>query len=183
MRSFRWRRQRGWWSYELSWLSRWHMVRNCLDRWGNHLGKVLWYQNIWNCGSAVRELYKNFDILGWRVLLWLTVTEMKMIGKLFELKEGLTWVKEMEVKFLLIMIVISMMMIIDDDCDDCGENTSCNVSIMDSGNLMFPFSISWIGNSPLTITTTFGWRWEMDRRYPNLFHLSCWCRYYSYRSV
>ena len=109
--------------------------------------------------------------------------QMKMIGKLFELKEGLTWVKGMEVKYLLVMIVISMMMIIDDDCDDCGENTSCNVSIMDSGNLMFLFSISWIGNSPLTITTTFGWRWEMDRRYPNLFHLSCWCRYYSYRSV
>ena len=29
----------------------------------------------------------------------------------------------------------------DDDCDDCGDNTSCNVSIIDFENFMFPFSI------------------------------------------
>ena len=29
----------------------------------------------------------------------------------------------------------------DDDCDDCGDNTSCNVSIINCENLMFPFSI------------------------------------------
>ena len=31
-----------------------------------------------------------------RVLLWQTVIEMKMIGKVVELKEGLTWVRKME---------------------------------------------------------------------------------------
>ena len=31
----------------------------------------------------------------------------------------------------------------DDDCDDCGDNTSCNVSIIDFENFMFPFSIRW----------------------------------------
>ena len=30
------------------------------------------------------------------VLLWLTVIEMKMIGKVVELKESLTWVRKME---------------------------------------------------------------------------------------
>ena len=29
----------------------------------------------------------------------------------------------------------------DDDCDDCGDNTSCNVSVINFENLMFPFSI------------------------------------------
>ena len=30
----------------------------------------------------------------------------------------------------------------DNNCDDCGDSTSYNVSIIDSGKLMFPFSIS-----------------------------------------
>ena len=30
----------------------------------------------------------------------------------------------------------------DDDYDDCGDNTSCNVSIINFENLMFPFSIT-----------------------------------------
>ena len=29
----------------------------------------------------------------------------------------------------------------DDNCDVCGDNTSCNVSIIDFENLMFPFSV------------------------------------------
>ena len=29
----------------------------------------------------------------------------------------------------------------DDDCDDCGDRTSCNVSIIKFEKLMFPFSI------------------------------------------
>ena len=29
----------------------------------------------------------------------------------------------------------------DDDCDDCGDIASCNVSIIKFENLMFPFSI------------------------------------------
>ena len=29
----------------------------------------------------------------------------------------------------------------DDDCDNCGDNTSCNASIINFENLMFPFSI------------------------------------------
>ena len=29
----------------------------------------------------------------------------------------------------------------DDDCDDCGDNTSYNVSIINFENFMFPFSI------------------------------------------
>ena len=31
----------------------------------------------------------------------------------------------------------------DDGCDDCGDNTSCNVSIINLENFMFPFSIRW----------------------------------------
>ena len=31
----------------------------------------------------------------------------------------------------------------DDNCDDCGDNTSCNVSIISFENLMFLFSIRW----------------------------------------
>ena len=46
------------------------------------------------------------------VLLWLTVIEMKTIGKVFELKEGLTWVRKMEVVIWSMMIVTSMMMMI-----------------------------------------------------------------------
>ena len=29
----------------------------------------------------------------------------------------------------------------DDDCNDCGDNTSCNVSVTNFENFMFPFSI------------------------------------------
>ena len=49
-----------------------------------------------------------------------------MIGEVVELKEGLTWLRKMEV---------------DDNCDDCGDKTSCNVSVIDFENFMFPFSI------------------------------------------
>ena len=38
------------------------------------------------------------------------------------------------------MIIVASVMMID-DCDDCGDNTSCNVSIVHFENLMFPFSI------------------------------------------
>ena len=31
----------------------------------------------------------------------------------------------------------------DDDCDDCGDNTSCNVLIIIFENMMFPFYIRW----------------------------------------
>ena len=31
----------------------------------------------------------------------------------------------------------------DDDCDDCGDNTSCKISIINFENLMFPFLIMW----------------------------------------
>ena len=31
----------------------------------------------------------------------------------------------------------------DDDWDDCSDNTSCNVSITDFENFIFPFSIRW----------------------------------------
>ena len=46
------------------------------------------------------------------MLLWLTVTEMKIIGEVFELEEGLTWVRKMEMAIRSMMFVISMMMII-----------------------------------------------------------------------
>ena len=46
------------------------------------------------------------------MLLWVTVIEMKMIGKVVELKEGFTWVRKIEVAIRLMMIVTSMMMII-----------------------------------------------------------------------
>ena len=66
--------------------------------------------NVCDFGGAVGELSKNFDVSGWRVLLWPTGIEMKMIGKVFELKEGLTWVRKMEVVIWSMMIVTSMMM-------------------------------------------------------------------------
>ena len=31
----------------------------------------------------------------------------------------------------------------DGDCDDSGDNTSCNISIINFENLLFPFSIRW----------------------------------------
>ena len=31
----------------------------------------------------------------------------------------------------------------DDDCNDCGDNMSCNVSIINFENLLFPFPIRW----------------------------------------
>ena len=66
--------------------------------------------NVCDFGGAVGELSKNFDVSGWRVLLWLTVIEMKMIGKVFELK-GLTWVPKMEVVIRSMMIVTSMVVV------------------------------------------------------------------------
>ena len=69
------------------------------------------------------------------MLLWLTVIEMKMIGT-----EG---------RFDLDKEDRGGNMI-NDDCDkhdddncndDCGDNTSCNVSTINFENLMFPFSI------------------------------------------
>ena len=55
---------------------------------------------------------KWFDILRWTVLLWLTVIviEMKMIAKVFELKEGLTWVRKMEEAIWSMINVTSMIM-------------------------------------------------------------------------
>ena len=55
---------------------------------------------------------KDFGILDWSVSLWLTVIEMKMIRQMLEVKEGLTWVRTMEVAIWSIMNVASMMMII-----------------------------------------------------------------------
>ena len=46
------------------------------------------------------------------MLLWLRVTEVKMIGKVFELKESLIWIRKMEVVIWSMMIVASMMMIL-----------------------------------------------------------------------
>ena len=40
------------------------------------------------------------------MLLWLTVIEMKMIGKVVELKEDLTWVKKMEVAMMMMIVMI-----------------------------------------------------------------------------
>ena len=84
---------------------------------------------------------KDFGILDWSVSLWLTVIEMKMIRQMLEVKEGLTWVRTMEVVIWSIMNVASM--IDDDNCDDCGDNTPCNVSIISFKDLMFPFPIRW----------------------------------------
>ena len=46
------------------------------------------------------------------VSLWLTVIEIKMIGKVVELKEGLTCARKMQVAICSRMIVTSMMMMI-----------------------------------------------------------------------
>ena len=46
------------------------------------------------------------------MLLWLTVIEMKVIGEVVELKEGLTRLRKMEVAILSRMIVTIMMMIV-----------------------------------------------------------------------
>ena len=42
--------------------------------------------------------------------MWLTVIEMNMIGKVFDLK-GFTWLRKMEVVIRLIMVVIIVVMI------------------------------------------------------------------------
>ena len=64
------------------------------------------------------------------MLLWLRVIEMKMIGEVVGLKEDSTRLSKMRVddcdKY-------------DDDCDDCGDNTYCNVSIIDFEIFIFPF--------------------------------------------
>ena len=46
------------------------------------------------------------------MLPWLTVIEIKVIGEVVELKEGLTRLRKMEVAILSRMIVTSMMMIV-----------------------------------------------------------------------
>ena len=55
---------------------------------------------------------------------------MKMIGEVVGLKEDSTRLSKMRVddcdKY-------------DDDCDDCGDNTYCNVSIIDFEIFIFPF--------------------------------------------
>ena len=49
--------------------------------------------NVCDFGGAVGVLWIII-----RVLLWLTLIEMKMIGKVVQLKKGLTWVRKMEVE-------------------------------------------------------------------------------------
>ena len=66
--------------------------------------------NVCDFGGAVGQLSKNFWRFGLKVLLWLTAIEMKIIGKVFEFKEGLTWVRKMEMAIWSMMLVTSLMM-------------------------------------------------------------------------
>ena len=55
-----------------------------------------------------------------------------MTGEVVELKEGLIWLRKVK---------DDCDKYDDDDCDDCGDNTSCNVSVIDFQSFMFPFSM------------------------------------------
>ena len=70
--------------------------------------------NVWNFGGAVGNLSEKFLHFGLKGVAtaesdW---DEMKMIGNVFELKEGFTWVRKMEVTVWSMMTVINMMIII-----------------------------------------------------------------------
>ena len=67
---------------------------------------------IWSFDEAIEELSKKIDISGWSVLVWLTVIVIKMIGKVFELKECFAWVKKQEVILWSMIIGLSKMMAI-----------------------------------------------------------------------
>ena len=55
--------------------------------------------NLWNFNERDGELSnKKKTFSGWRMLLRLTVVVMKMIRKVFKLKEGFSWLRKMEVK-------------------------------------------------------------------------------------
>ena len=140
LRSISWRRCRGWWSYELSWFSRWHMVRSCLEWWGKILRKGWWCSNVCDFGGAVGELWKIIWCFG---LKGVAVADSDWdeddwgsggAERRFHLgKEdgGGDLIKDDCDKYD------------DNDCDDCGDNTSCNVSIIYFENFMFLFSVRW----------------------------------------
>ena len=74
-----------------------------------NLGERVGAVNVCNFGGAVGELSKTI----WRFgLKDVAVIVREMMGKVFELKEGLTWVRKMEVEIWSFMIVTSMMMMI-----------------------------------------------------------------------
>ena len=63
--------------------------------WGKGIGGG----NLWNFNERDGELSnKKKTFSGWRMLLRLTVVVMKMIRKVFKLKEGFSWLRKMEVK-------------------------------------------------------------------------------------
>ena len=61
-----------------------------------------------------------------------------MIEKVVELKEDLTWEDGGR---CVCVIKDDCDKYDDDNCDDCGGNMSCNVSIINFENFIFPFSI------------------------------------------
>ena len=61
-----------------------------------------------------------------------------MIGKVSQQKEGLTYLGKGDGSDNLINDGCDKY---DDNCDDCGDSTPCNVLIIDSKKLRFPFSI------------------------------------------
>lgn len=84
------------------------LVRSVDDIWWNVGDSGI----VWKFGGAVGELRKknwHFKLKGAAVagIYW-----EKMTGKMFEMKEGLTWVREMEVTVWLMIISVSMIMII-----------------------------------------------------------------------
>ena len=94
--------------------------------------------NVWNFSGAVGELSKKFWHLG---LKNVAVTDSDWDEDDWETEERLNLGK-----------LDGGCDLINDDCDkhdddnyddDCGDNTSCNVSIITLENLMFPFSIRW----------------------------------------
>ena len=117
------------------------MVRSCLERWGKTWRKGGDTGNVWNFGGAIIELSKKFWYYGlkgvavadsdWDEDYWGSV----WTGGRFDLGkedgDGDT-ISDVCDKHD------------DDNCDDyCGDNTSCDVSITNFENLMFPFPIRW----------------------------------------
>ena len=68
--------------------------------------------NVCDCGGVVGELCKIIWCFWLKGVAVADSDWMKMIGKVFELKEGLTQVRKMEVTVWSVMIVTSMMMMI-----------------------------------------------------------------------
>ena len=115
------------------------MVRSCFEWWEKIKGGDA--VNVWDLGRAVGELKKKFWHFG-----------LKGVAVADRDYDEDDWVSfQTKIKFDLGK-EDGGCDVINDDCDkydddncvdNCGDNTSCNISIINFDTLMFPFSIRW----------------------------------------